>query len=95
MTGAEFGGQIGYNLQLGAPWLVGLEADWQWTSQKGDNSACSPPAGTVAFFGAGANGLGYCLADQQKIRDFGTVLLCGARVKPEPTLRARSWVISI
>lgn len=80
MTGALLGGQIGYNLQLGAPWLIGVEADWQWTSQKGSSAVCTPPAGTVAFFGAGANGLGYCLADQQKIRDFGTLRARGGAI---------------
>ena len=69
--GAVVGGQIGYNRQLSSHWLVGLEADWQWTSQKNASSACTPPA-SLAFFGAGANGFGYCLADESKLTDFGT-----------------------
>jgi outer membrane immunogenic protein len=69
--GAVVGGQIGYNWQLPSRWVVGLEADWQWTSQKNSASACTPAAG-LGFFGAGANGLGYCLADENKLTNFGT-----------------------
>jgi outer membrane immunogenic protein len=28
------GGQIGYNWQAAAAWVLGLEADWQWSTQK-------------------------------------------------------------
>lgn len=68
--GALAGGQIGFNWQLPSRWLVGVEADWQWTSQKNLSAACTPP-GTLAFFGAGANGFGYCLGDESKITNFG------------------------
>jgi outer membrane immunogenic protein len=70
--GAVVGGQIGYNWQLPSRWVVGLEADWQWTSQKNSASACTPAAATLGFFGAGANGFGYCLTDENKLTDFGT-----------------------
>jgi outer membrane immunogenic protein len=33
-TGWLAGGQIGYNWQVSPLWVLGLEADWQWTSQK-------------------------------------------------------------
>ena len=69
--GALVGGQIGYNWQLPSRWVAGLEADWQWTSQKNTSAACTPPA-TVGFFGAGANGFGYCLGDENKLTNFGT-----------------------
>jgi outer membrane immunogenic protein len=69
--GAVAGGQIGFNWQLPSRWLVGVEADWQWTSQKNLSAACTPP-GTLAFFGAGASGFGYCLGDENKITNFGT-----------------------
>jgi opacity protein-like surface antigen len=35
-------------------------------------SNCTPAAGTVAFFGAGANGFGYCLGSEQKLRNLST-----------------------
>jgi len=74
--GALVGGQVGYNWQFSSRWLVGLEGDWQWTSQKNLASACTPP-GTLAFFGVGANGFGYCLTDQTKITNLGTERLRG------------------
>ena len=70
-TGAVFGGQVGYNYQVSS-FLIGVEGDWQWTSQKDSASNCTPPAGTIAFFGAGANGFGYCLASEQKLRNLAT-----------------------
>jgi len=63
-----------------APWLVGLEADWQWASQKSNSTNCTPPAATVAFFGAGANGFGYCVATEQKITNFGTARARGGAI---------------
>jgi outer membrane immunogenic protein len=71
-TGWLAGGQIGYNWQVSPLWVLGLEADWQWASQKDGASNSSPPSGTVAFFGAGANGFGYSLATGQKLTDIGT-----------------------
>lgn len=69
-SGWVLGGQLGYNKQI-SNWVVGLEADWQWTSQKANSLNCTPPAG-LAFFGAGANGFGYCLDAEQKLTNFGT-----------------------
>ena len=69
--GAVAGGQIGFNWQLPSRWLVGIEADWQWTSQKNLSAACAPAA-TLGFFGTGVSGFGYCLSDQSKITNFGT-----------------------
>lgn len=70
-TGWLAGGQIGYNWQVAPLWVLGLEADWQWTSQK-DGASNSTPPGSLAFFGAGANGFGYSLATEQKLTDIGT-----------------------
>ena len=70
-SGWVLGGQLGYNKQI-SNWVVGLEADWQWTSQKANSLNCSPPAATVGFFGAGASGFGYCLDAEQKLTNFGT-----------------------
>src|SRR5262245_30980453 len=35
LNGGIAGGQIGYNWQLSPQWLLGLEADIQWSGQKG------------------------------------------------------------
>ena len=69
-TGWVAGGQIGYNWQVSA-FVFGLEADWQGSLQKDHRNNCTPPA-TLALFGAGANGFGYCLSGEQKITNIGT-----------------------
>jgi outer membrane immunogenic protein len=69
-TGWVAGGQIGYNWQVSS-WVFGLEADWQRSLQKGSRNTCTPPA-SLAFFGAGGNGFGYCLGSEQKITSIGT-----------------------
>jgi outer membrane immunogenic protein len=78
------GGQLGYNKQISS-WVVGVEADWQWTSQKAGSSACTPPA-TLAFFGSGADGFGYCLAADQKLTNFGTARARGGILTNENLL---------
>jgi outer membrane immunogenic protein len=78
------GGQLGYNKQI-SNWVVGVEADWQWTSQKAGSNACAPPA-TIAFFGAGADGFGYCLAADQKLTNFGTARARGGILTNENLL---------
>jgi outer membrane immunogenic protein len=65
--------------------VVGVEADWQWTSQKASSSACTPPA-ALSFFGAGANGFGYCLAADQKLTNFGTARARGGILTNENVL---------
>jgi outer membrane immunogenic protein len=35
VDGGLFGGQIGYNWQLDRKWVLGLEADGQWTGERG------------------------------------------------------------
>jgi outer membrane immunogenic protein len=69
-TGWVFGGQVGYNWQVSS-FVFGLEADWQGSLQKDRRNNCTPAA-TIAFFGAGANGFGYCLSSEQKITNVGT-----------------------
>jgi outer membrane immunogenic protein len=32
-TGAVAGGQVGYNMHASPHWVLGVEADWQWTNQ--------------------------------------------------------------
>ena len=69
-TGGVFGGQLGYNWQV-ANWVFGVEADWQWSSQKDSNTFCAPP-GSVDLFVLGGSGFGSCLTNEQKIKNFGT-----------------------
>ena len=80
--GVAAGGQIGYNWQLPSRWVVGLEADWQLAWQRKSSLSCTPPA-AVPFFGAGGNGFGYCLADDNnKLTDFGTARARGGDTSP-------------
>jgi len=44
MNGGLFGGQIGYNWQT-SNWVFGIEADAQWTGQKGSTTVLCPVAG--------------------------------------------------
>jgi outer membrane immunogenic protein len=88
LPGAVAGGQIGFNWQV-SPWIVlGLEADWDWTSQKGKTSSSTPPA-DLAFFGAGANGFGYGLATQQKLTEIAT-----ARARGGVLLHDTLWYVT-
>ena len=41
VDGFVAGGQIGYNYQFDRHWLVGLEADLQYSGQRGSQSGCS------------------------------------------------------
>jgi outer membrane immunogenic protein len=59
MNGGLFGGQIGYNWQM-SNWVFGLEADAQWTGQKGSTTVLCPvggcfPATTVAPLATGGS----------------------------------------
>ena len=44
LNGGVFGGQIGYNWQA-ANWVFGIEADAQWTGQKGGTTVLCPVVG--------------------------------------------------
>jgi outer membrane immunogenic protein len=39
VDGGVFGGQIGYNWQVDPKWVVGIEADGQWTGERGRRRA--------------------------------------------------------
>jgi len=56
MNGGLFGGQIGYNWQM-SNWVFGLEADAQWTGQKGNTTVLCPVAGcfNTAFAATGTS----------------------------------------
>ena len=71
MTGWLLGAQAGFNWQVAPSIVLGIEGDWQWTSQQGSTVNSTPPA-ALAFFGAGANGFGYSLATQQKLTEIAT-----------------------
>src|ERR1700730_15838254 len=38
VNGGLFGGQIGYNWQVDPKWVLGLEADGQWTGERGSSN---------------------------------------------------------
>jgi outer membrane immunogenic protein len=79
LDGGVFGGQIGYNWQFSS-WLFGLEADAQWSGQKGSAAFLCAPAGTVVP-GACIPGLtflppgitGTAVGFDQRLEWFGTV----------------------
>ena len=60
INGALFGGQIGFNYQFPAsPLVLGLEADWDWSDNKGSDTY-SPTGGVT-------------VTNTAKIEDLGTV----------------------
>lgn len=90
LNGAVAGGQIGANWQTGS-WVLGLEADAQWSGQKGNGAfLCAIAGGAVpgaclpglTFVPAGATGTTLALA--QKLEWFGTARArAGVLVTPE------------
>jgi outer membrane immunogenic protein len=70
MDGVLGGAQIGYNLQVARNWLLGLEADFQGTGQRG--SATFPPI-TEIFAGAAVTTVTTTGTLTQKMPWFGTV----------------------
>jgi len=63
MDGGLFGGQIGYNWQV-TNWVFGLEADAQWTGQKGSTTAVCAVTGCFAGIVAPARGTAATLDDK-------------------------------
>ena len=47
VNGGVFGGQVGYNWQIDPKWVVGLEADGQWTGERGRYRTTLGPVRTV------------------------------------------------
>jgi outer membrane immunogenic protein len=71
MDGGLFGGQIGYNWQA-SNWVFGIEADAQWTGQKGSTTAFCPVAGCFpTAVAVTATGTAASLTD--KLEWFGTI----------------------
>ena len=79
MDGAIAGGQIGYNWHSGGPWVWGLEADAQWSDERGGANyrcAATPIVGGtclpgLTFLPPGVTGTN--LALDQHLEWFGTV----------------------
>jgi outer membrane immunogenic protein len=74
------GGQIGGNLEINRSWLIGLEADVQWSGQKGSALFTCAPTGVAFLFPCipGATALppgapGQTLSLDQKLEWFGTL----------------------
>ena len=66
------GRPIGFNWQV-SPWVVlGVEADWDWSSQKGSASDSHPACRPWRTSAPGANGFGYSLVTQQKLTEVAT-----------------------
>jgi outer membrane immunogenic protein len=70
MDGGLFGGQIGYNWQVSS-WVFGIEADAQWTGQKGSTNVLCAVAGCFPTAVAPGTGVGASLTD--KLEWFGTI----------------------
>ena len=79
MDGAIAGGQIGYNWQVNNAWVWGLEADAQWSDERGSTAfrcAATPVIGGtcipgITFLPPGVTGTN--LALDQSLEWFGTV----------------------
>jgi len=69
INGGLFGGQIGYNWQA-SNWVFGIEADAQWTGEKGSTTAFCPVAGCFPALVAGG-ATAATLTD--KLEWFGTI----------------------
>jgi outer membrane immunogenic protein len=72
-TGWIFGGQVGYNWQVSPVFVLGVEADWQWSGQQ-DTAyvfGCGLPPARGFFLGGGPT-FSTCLSDQNRLRNFGT-----------------------
>ena len=77
--GGIFGGQVGFNWQAAPSWLLGVEADAQWSGQT--DSAC-----VSACLPAGAPGALLSLTDEQKLTWFGTARGRIGWISPSGTL---------
>jgi outer membrane immunogenic protein len=52
------GGQVGYNWQMDRAWLIGLEADLQYSAQRGSQTDCTPVGCAIgSAFGSSTHNL--------------------------------------
>jgi outer membrane immunogenic protein len=72
LNGIVGGGQLGYNWQTSSNWLLGIEADFQWTGEKGSRALSADP---IAFtiIGEGSGTIDSETNYTAKIQWFGTV----------------------
>jgi outer membrane immunogenic protein len=82
------GGQIGYNWQASSSFVFGLEADWQWSSQKATGTNCTQAA-QIGLFGAGGSGFGFCSTTQEKLTSLGT-----ARARAGTLISDSLWYVT-
>ena len=71
MGGDVIGGQVGFNWQINSTWVVGIEADFQGTGQKGTDTPrpiVGPTTCIVIFCSTTSNGAGM----DQTLKGFGT-----------------------
>src|SRR4051795_3002754 len=69
LDGGLFGGQIGYNWQA-SNWVFGIEADAQWTGQKGSTAVFCPVVGCFPGLIVVPGGTSAAISD--KLEWFGT-----------------------
>jgi outer membrane immunogenic protein len=69
------GGQIGYNAQFNQNFVLGVEADWQWSSQKDTICTYTCGSNSVAVFNLGGAGDSTSLKDTQQLRWLSTARL--------------------
>jgi outer membrane immunogenic protein len=65
--GAVAGGQFGFNWQVNSHWLVGAEADYQWSNLDGSVSS------SFRLGNFGATNVGATMVASQTVESFGTV----------------------
>jgi|SRR4051812_32661361 outer membrane immunogenic protein len=70
LDGGLFGGQIGYNWQA-SNWVFGIEADAQWTGQKGSTAVFCPVVGCFPGLIVVPGGTSAAISD--KLEWFGTI----------------------
>lgn len=88
LDGGLFGGQIGYNWQV-TNWVFGIEADAQWTGQKGSTTVLCPLAGCFPALVAVPAGAGTAATLSDKLEWFGTIRgRVGVTVTPSVLLYA-------
>jgi len=71
LNGGVFGGQVGYNWQT-SNWVFGIEADAQWTGQRGSTSVLCPVVGCFPGLTAIPAAGGTAATLEDKLAWFGT-----------------------
>ncbi len=71
LNGVLGGAQIGYNWQTASPWVYGLEADWQGSGERANQSYSDAYSGSGGLLGVVATGTGNTNYDAS-IAWFGT-----------------------